>query len=84
MCSPRYYTEFDAIPPCTCITVCYLQVTTWIIFLAPVGVCFLIAGQIMAMKDFADTFSRLGLYFVTVLVGLFIHGGIVLPIIYSK
>ena len=27
-----------------------LQVTTWIIHLAPVGVCFLIAGQILEME----------------------------------
>ena len=26
------------------------QVTTWIIHLAPVGVCFLIAGQILEME----------------------------------
>ena len=37
----------------------------------------------MAMKDFADTFSRLGLYFATVVIGLLIHGGIVLPAIYT-
>ena len=28
----------------------YFQVTTWIIHLAPVGVCFLIAGQILEME----------------------------------
>lgn len=58
--------------------------TTWIIYLAPVGVLFLIAGQIMAMDDFGDTFARLGWYFCTVLIGLFVHGFIVLPLIFSR
>jgi len=60
-----------------------MQVTTWIIYLAPVGVLFLVAGQVMDMDDPASTFYRLGWYFFTVLFGLAIHGGIVLPSIYS-
>ena len=31
----------------TSVSVVMMRVTTWIIYLAPVGVCFLIAGQIM-------------------------------------
>ncbi len=61
-----------------------MRVTTWIIYLAPVGVLFLIAGQIMSMRDPADTFARLGWYFATVLVGLFVHGGIVLPTLFGN
>ena len=51
-----------------------MRVTTWIIYLAPLGVCFLIAGQILKMESFTDTFAKLGLYFTTVLIGLLIHG----------
>ena len=59
-----------------------MKLTTWIIYLAPVGVCFLVAGQITEMNDIGETFGRLGYYFGTVLLGLFIHGLIVLPLIY--
>ena len=45
------------------------------------GVCFLIAGQIINMKDFGETFGKLGWYFFTVILGLFIHGFITLPLI---
>lgn len=34
----------------TMMLIILLQVTTWIIHLAPVGVCFLIAGQILEME----------------------------------
>ena len=61
-----------------------MRVTTWIIYLAPVGVLFLIAGQIMMMDNVADTFGRLGWYFATVLIGLFLHGGIVLPTLFGE
>lgn len=65
------------------VSIVMMKVTTWIIHLAPVGVCFLIAGQILEMQDIAGEFGKLGLYFVTVLLGLFIHGFIVLPLIYG-
>ena len=59
-----------------------VQVTTWIIYLTPVGVCFLIAGQILATKDLSSELAKLGMYFLTVMIGLVVHGFIVLPIIY--
>ncbi len=60
-----------------------MRVTQWIITLAPLGVLFLVAGQMLEMKDMEQTFKSLGWYFMTVLVGLLIHGGIVLPLIYG-
>jgi len=65
------------------VSIVMMKVTTWIIHLAPVGVCFLIAGQILEMKDVAGEFAKLGLYFFTVCLGLFIHGCIVLPLIFG-
>jgi len=52
--------------------------------LAPVGVLFLVAGQLLEMKDLSKTFQSLGWYFMTVLLGLILHGGIVLPLIFGK
>merc|ERR1719458_2107839 len=51
--------------------------------MAPVGVFFLIGGQVLEMADFATVAQQLGFYFGTVLIGLGIHGFVVLPIVYS-
>ncbi len=61
-----------------------MKLTTWIIKLAPIGVMFLIAGDILQEKEVAKSFASLGLYFATVVVGLTIHGTIVLPTIYGN
>jgi solute carrier family 1 (high affinity glutamate transporter) protein 3 len=51
--------------------------------LSPVGVCFLIAAQLLEADDIGVILEKLGLYFMTVLIGLFIHGFIVLPFLYG-
>jgi len=60
-----------------------MKVTGWIVFLAPVGVCFLIAGEILHMDSVADELVKLGWYLLVVCMGISIQGGIVLPILYS-
>ena len=65
------------------VSIVMMKVTTWIIYLSPVGVCFLVAGQLLEMKNIDAEFEKVGWYFFTVLLGLFIHGFIVLPIIFS-
>lgn len=49
---------------------------------APLGILFLIAGKIVEMKDLAEVGSQLGMYTVSVIVGLLIHGLFVLPLLY--
>lgn len=49
---------------------------------SPIGIVFLIAGEIMKMEDPETVLQQLGLYMVTVISGLAIHGLIVLPLIY--
>lgn len=66
-----------------CLSEAMMTITTWVIYMAPVGVFFLIGGQILDMDDFGVVAGQLGKYFMTVLVGLFVHGFIVLPIIYT-
>ena len=51
-----------------------MRMTMWIIYVAPVGIIFLIAGQIIAMKNPAETFEQIAAYFGTVIAALFIHG----------
>ena len=43
---------------------------------------FLIIGKILSLDDPAKVGQMLGMYMVTVLVGLIIHGFLVLPLIY--
>lgn len=49
--------------------------------MSPIGITFLIASQIVGMKDLRGEVQRLGMYMVTVLVGLFIHGCITIPVL---
>ena len=53
-----------------------MRIVFWMIYLTPIGVCFLVAGEIIKMKDVADNFLSLGWYFATLVIGLLIHGGI--------
>ncbi|KRT78732.1 hypothetical protein AMK59_8066, partial [Oryctes borbonicus] len=59
-----------------------MTITRWVIWLSPVGICFLIAAKIVEMESFDVLLGKLGMYFVTVTAGLFIQGFIVLPTIY--
>jgi len=67
----------------TCLSEAMMTITTWVIYLAPVGVFFLIGGQVLEMGDLNMVAGQLGLYFTTVLVGLGLHGFVVLPIIFT-
>ena len=46
-----------------------MTITTWVIRLAPIGVFFLIGGQVLATDDFGTVLNQLGWYFSTVLLG---------------
>ena len=50
--------------------------------LSPVGVCFLIAAKILELKSFSVLLGQLGMYFITVLIGILLHGFVVLVLIY--
>merc|ERR1712012_1291168 len=60
-----------------------MTITTWVISLAPVGVFFLIGGQVLGTQDFGLVLEQLGWYFSTVIIGLVIHGFIVLPALFT-
>jgi len=59
-----------------------MHLTRIVIWLSPVGVCFLIAAKILELKSFSLLLGQLGMYFITVLLGIFLHGFVVLVLIY--
>ncbi|ELU17609.1 hypothetical protein CAPTEDRAFT_178858 [Capitella teleta] len=59
-----------------------IRLVQLIIWFAPVGICFILASKIGSMENPEEDFTALGYYMLTVLLGLFLHGFIVLPIIY--
>ncbi len=68
---------------CESVSTVMMKVTEWVMNLAPIGVCFLIAGQIAGMKNFQESMVKLGWYFSTIMIGFSIHGLLTLPLIYA-
>uniref|UniRef100_A0A673LLX2 Amino acid transporter n=1 Tax=Sinocyclocheilus rhinocerous TaxID=307959 RepID=A0A673LLX2_9TELE len=65
-----------------CLNEAIMRLVAIIIWYAPVGILFLIAGKIVEMKDLAQVGGQLGMYTVSVIVGLLIHGLVVLPLLF--
>ncbi|KAL8607128.1 hypothetical protein ACOMHN_009522 [Nucella lapillus] len=67
---------------CQCIVEVTMKLFQIFLWYSPIGITFLIAGKIVEMEDFSVLLGQVGFYFITVLIGLFIHGSIVLPGLY--
>ena len=50
-----------------------MKLVTMIMWYAPFGILFLVAGKILEIDDMGNTARKLGLYMITVIVGLMIH-----------
>ncbi|XP_062841016.1 solute carrier family 1 member 9 [Trichomycterus rosablanca] len=59
-----------------------MKMVSMIMWYSPVGIASLICGKIAAIGDLEVVAQQLGMYMVTVIVGLIIHGGIILPFIF--
>ncbi|XP_057673413.1 solute carrier family 1 member 9 isoform X1 [Corythoichthys intestinalis] len=59
-----------------------MTMVSMIMWYSPVGIASLIAGKIAAIGDLEVMARQLGMYMVTVMVGLLIHGGLILPAIF--
>lgn len=59
-----------------------MTITNWVIWVSPLGVLFLVSSKILEMESFQVIIGQLGMYFMTVLFGLCVHGFIVLPVLY--
>jgi len=59
-----------------------MKLVLLIMWYSPFGIACLICGKIISIKDLEVVAKQLGMYMVTVIVGLIIHGVIFLPSIY--
>ncbi|CAK9822495.1 Excitatory amino acid transporter 3 [Anthophora retusa] len=69
-------TFFDTLSEAT------MLITKWVIWISPIGVLFLVTSKLLEIEDVGAIVGQLGLYFVTVLLGLIIHGCGTLSIIF--
>lgn len=65
-----------------CLNEAIMRLVAIIMWYAPLGILFLIAGKIVEMDDISEMGGQLGMYTVTVIIGLSIHAFIVLPLLY--
>ncbi|XP_036382471.1 excitatory amino acid transporter 2-like [Megalops cyprinoides] len=59
-----------------------MKIVCMVMWYSPVGIASLICGKIAEIGDLEVVARQLGMYMVTVIVGLIIHGGIILPLIF--
>lgn len=59
-----------------------MVLVSWIMWYAPLGIMFLVAGKIVEMEEVGTLFASLGKYIACCIVGHAIHGALVLPAIY--
>lgn len=59
-----------------------MVLVSWIMWYAPLGIMFLVAGKIVEMDDVGMLFASLGKYIACCMIGHAIHGLLVLPGIY--
>ncbi|XP_036409759.1 excitatory amino acid transporter 5-like [Megalops cyprinoides] len=67
---------------CQCINECVMKIINAAMWYFPFGIIFLVAGKILDMQDPATIGEKLGMYTLTVMAGLFVHGLILLPSFY--
>lgn len=58
-----------------------MKITLFVIRFTPYGIFGIVAKQIAENNDLGELFSRLGLFMLVVILALFIHGFIVLPLV---
>uniref|UniRef100_A0A6B2EB49 Amino acid transporter n=1 Tax=Phlebotomus kandelakii TaxID=1109342 RepID=A0A6B2EB49_9DIPT len=58
----------------TALSEAMMIITSWVIWLSPLGVFFLVMSKILEIESFSDMIGQLGFYFLTVMLGLFLHG----------
>ncbi|KAL8177552.1 UNVERIFIED_CONTAM: Excitatory amino acid transporter 5 [Gekko kuhli] len=68
---------------CQCLNEAVMKIVSMAVWYFPFGIVFLIAGKILEMEDPIMIGRKLGLYAMTVVTGLAIHGFVSLPILFA-
>uniref|UniRef100_A0A8C3BHW7 Amino acid transporter n=3 Tax=Anseriformes TaxID=8826 RepID=A0A8C3BHW7_CAIMO len=67
---------------CQCLNEAVMKIVSMAVWYFPFGIVFLIAGKILEMEDPSVIGQKLGLYAITVVSGLVIHGLFLLPLLF--
>ncbi|CAI5798920.1 excitatory amino acid transporter 5-like [Podarcis lilfordi] len=67
---------------CQCLNEAVMKIVAMAVWYFPFGIVFLIAGKILEMEDPSTIGKKLGLYAMTVVTGLAIHGLCFLPLLF--
>ncbi|KAM8986945.1 excitatory amino acid transporter 5-like [Guaruba guarouba] len=67
---------------CQCLNEAVMKIVSMAVWYFPFGIVFLIAGKILEMEEPSVIGQKLGLYAITVVSGLAIHGVIILPLLF--
>jgi len=59
-----------------------MKMVLLVMWYSPIGILFLITGKILSLDDPAKVGAQLGMYMLTVMLGLFIHSSVILPAIF--
>ncbi|CAN7937561.1 unnamed protein product, partial [Ixodes hexagonus] len=59
-----------------------MRMTSIVLWYSPIGICFLVVGDVLRVRDFSAVIWHLGLYAFTVLLGFGVHSLVFLPALY--
>lgn len=59
-----------------------MNIISWVICVTPIAILFLVAGKVLEMHDASVLLGQVGSYTATVILGLMVHGFLVIPMVY--